>query len=691
MAHFVVFIIIFVLTILFSNVLNKVFPRIPLPLIQIVFGIIIGIIGGGEVIQLDSELFLALIIAPLLFRDAELADISFILKHWKIVFYLVIPVVFISVFVMGGVIHQLLPFIPFAACFAVGAALGPTDAVAVESVGSRFNFPKRVKNILKGEGLVNDASGIIAFQFAIATLATGHFSLFEASGQLILVVIGGVAIGFLAAWLVKNLTALLEDMDAHDSTGYLLLELLLPFVAFFVAEECHVSGIIAAVVAGICQSSRFKRITLFDAKVDVITNSFWNMIAFVLNAIVFILFGLELSRIVIPTLQSPEYSNLFLVTTIVIVTIVLFATRFVLLSLFYKVISMRRQQPFKRYMNDILLLTFSGVKGTVSIATILLTPESITGGQFLFWQRSLMVFIVSGVTLLSFLIGVLVLPLLSEAIENKRNHMAEISLLEEVIQTLSMEAKTRKDPKAMYATIDNYRGRIQDLIIDQEGAATKSDFNELRVLVLRIEVEGLEELYKKKEIDDTSYKIYQRYIQEMERYIVHKFVSTIAFSVVILKRALRAFLHQIMRLRLTHISTEQRIYLTDEQRSSLRYVYLKNTELVLEALENLEGVYDPKLIDYLQAERIRQAELLHERSFIDRVIQRYRPVNIEEMLRGYYLERKLIFEYEAKGLFTKQEAKELRQNVNSLENYSLKENYSNLPYEFFDYLRHHSN
>ncbi|MCH4168037.1 MAG: sodium:proton antiporter [Streptococcaceae bacterium] len=690
MAHLILYLIIFFITILFSNVLNKVFPKIPLPLIQIIFGVILGMLGAGDVIHMDSEIFLALIIAPLLFRDAEIADISFILKHWKIVFYLVIPVVFVSVFVMGGMIHQLLPAIPFAACFAVGAALGPTDAVAVESVGSRFEFPKRVKNILKGEGLVNDASGIIAFQFAIATLTTGYFSVVNATWQLLLTVAGGVLIGLLTAWVSKSLTTLLEEMDAHDSTGYLLLELLLPFVSFFVAEEFHVSGIIAAVVAGVSQSSRFKKISLFDAKVDVITNSFWNMIGFILNAVVFVLFGLEMSRIVIPTLQSPSYSNLFLLSTIVIVTIVLFCTRFVLISLFYKITSRRRKQPFSRYMNDILLLTFSGVKGTVSIATILLTPTTFSEGQFIFWHRSMMLFIVSGVTLLSFLVGVIVLPLLSEAKETKRNHIMEIALLEEVAQLLGEEARTRKDPKAMYATIDNYRGRIQDLIVDQEGSMMKSDFNELRVLILRIEVEGLEEIYKQKQIDDDCYKIYQRYIKEMERFIVHKFVSTVAFTLVIVKRALRAFLHQLVTLKISDGYDQKRVYLTEDQKKSLRFVYLNNTEYVLEALENLEGVYDPKLIDYLQAERIRQAELLHERSFIDRVIQRYRPVNIEEMMRGYYLERKLIFEYEAKGSFTHLQAKELRQNVNELENYSLKDNYNNLPYEFFDYLRHHS-
>jgi CPA1 family monovalent cation:H+ antiporter len=590
---------------------------------------------------------------------------------------------------MGGVIHQLIPAIPFAACFAMGAALGPTDAVAVESVGSRFNFPKRVKNILKGEGLVNDASGIIAFQFAIATLMTGKFSGIQATGQLFLTVVGGFLIGLLTAWIFKNLTTLLEDMDAHDSTGYLLLEILLPFVSFFIAEEFHVSGIIAAVVAGISQSSRFKKITLFDAKIDVVTSSFWRLIVFILNAVVFILFGLELSRIVIPTLQSPNYSNWFLISTILIGTIVLFLVRFILLAIYYKFVSIARRQPFTRYLNDLLILTFSGVKGTVSIATILLTPEIFPTAQLAFWQRSLMLFVVSGVTLMSFLVGILVLPLLAETIETKKAHMMEIALLDEVVWQLTQEAKRKKEPKAMYATIDNYRGRIQDLIIDQEGPMMKRDFNELRVLILRIEVEGLEEAYKQKQIDDVPYKIYQRYIKEMERYIVHKFVSTFAFTMVIIKRALHAFIHQRLSFRFHEHVENKRIYLTDIQREALRFVYLRNTEYILDALEDLEGVYDAQLIDYLQSERIRQAELLHERSFIDRVIQRYRPVNIEEMMRGYYLERKLIFEYEAKGLITKHAAKELRQNVNTLENYSLKDNYNNLPYEFFDYLRHH--
>ncbi|MDR0922126.1 MAG: cation:proton antiporter [Lactobacillales bacterium] len=687
--HAIYYVIAFFTALILSNVVNKIFPKVPLPLIQIILGFGMGFIGAENVVRLNPEMFLALVVAPLLFRDGQEANVSSILKHWKLVGYLAFIVVFATVFSLGLTVHSLLPAIPLAACFAVGASLGPTDVIAVGSISSRLEFPKRVSNVLKGEGLINDASGIIAFQFAIAALTTGKFSLLDAGWAVAFSAVGGAVVGFLVAWIHKAVTSLLEEVDARDITGYLVIEIFLPFLAFFISEEIGVSGIIAAVVAGIMQASSFKQISLFDAQLDTVTNTIWNTITFALNAVVFVLLGIELQQVFLPTLESDVYSNVFLFVTIIVVTALLFVTRFLCLVLYYFVISRRRKQPFKRYMQDMLLTTFSGVKGTVSIATILLTPEYLGIDHFV--ERPLMMFVTAGVTLLSFIVGILVLPLLSETKQVSKNHLVEIAILDEVVAQLEEDAKNLRDKRAMEAAIDNYRLRIQDLIVDSESDTIKKDLQELRLMILQIEIEGLEEAYKKHEIDELSYTVYKRYTQEMERVIIHKFVSSINFLFVILKRMLYSILHQISDLRQGRGTEKKRNRLTHDERKAMRNVYLVNTERILTALENLEGIYDEQLINFLQAERIRQTELLHERAFIDRVIQRAIPNNTDEMMRGYYLERKLIYEYEDEGLLSKREAQNLRRNVNTLESYSLKENYSSLPYEFFDYLRHHGN
>ena len=203
-----------------------------------------------------------MVIGPLLFREAEEADITSVLKHWRVILYLIFPVIFISTISLGWAAHSLWLSLPLAACMAVGAALGPTDLVAFAfPLSERFSFPKRVSNILKGEGLLNDASGLVAFRVALAALATGSFSLGEAGVSLGISIIGGFAVGILTAFVNRWLQTLLLSVRASDIASELLLELSLPLLTFFLAEELHVSGIIAVVVSGILKASRFKHIT----------------------------------------------------------------------------------------------------------------------------------------------------------------------------------------------------------------------------------------------------------------------------------------------------------------------------------------------------------------------------------------------------------------------------------------------
>ena len=140
-----------------------------------------------------------------------------------------------------------------------------------------------MSNILKGEGLLNDASGLVAFQVALTAWTTGAFSLGQASSSLIFSILGGFLIGFLTAMTNRFLHTFLLSVRATDIASELLLELSLPLVTFFLAEEVHVSGIIAVVVAGILKASRFKKITLLEAQVDTVTETVWHTVNFMLN------------------------------------------------------------------------------------------------------------------------------------------------------------------------------------------------------------------------------------------------------------------------------------------------------------------------------------------------------------------------------------------------------------------------
>ena len=678
-----IYLILFLLVLIVSTTTNKLLPFLPLPLVQILLGLGIGLFLPNTDFHLNTELFLAMVIGPLLFREAEEADITSVLKHWRIIVYLIFPVIFISTLSLGALAHFLWLSLPLAACLAVGAALGPTDLVAFASLSERFSFPKRVSNILKGEGLLNDASGLVAFQVALAAWTTGAFSLSQAGTSLALSIIGGFAVGFVTAMINRFLHTFLLSVRATDIASELLLELSLPLMTFFIAEEIHVSGIIAVVVAGILKASRFKKITLLEAQVDTVTDTVWHTVTFMLNGSVFVILGMELEMIAEPILTNPLYNPLLLLVSVVLLTFLLFAIRFVMIYGFYIWRTRRLKKSLRKYMKDMLLLTFSGVKGTVSIATILLIPSNLEQ------EYPLLLFLVAGVTLLSFLTGLLVLPHLSEEQEETKDYLMHIAILNEVTAELEKELEGNKNKLPLYAAIDNYHGRIENLILSQENKSAQEDWEALKLLILSIESDGLEQAYEEGKIGERGYQVYQRYLKNMEQSINRKVASRLTYYFLVSLRILRIVLHELLTFGQTFRSwndkEQRRLRAIDYDQIS--ELYLENTELIIESLENLKGIYKSSLISFMQESRLRETAIIGSGAFVERVINRIKPNNIDEMLRGYYLERKLIFEFEEKKLITTKYAKKLRQNVNNLENYSLKEAANTLPYDMMELVR----
>lgn len=671
-----IYLILFLLVLIVSSTTNKLLPFLPLPLVQILLGIVIGLFLPNTDFHLNTELFLALVIGPLLFREAEEADVTAILKHWRIIVYLIFPVIFISTLSLGGLAHLLWFSLPLAACLAVGAALGPTDLVAFASLSERFSFPKRVSNILKGEGLLNDASGLVAFQVALTAWTTGAFSLGQASSSLIFSILGGFLIGFLTAMTNRFLHTFLLSVRATDIASELL-------VTFFLAEEVHVSGIIAVVVAGILKASRFKKITLLEAQVDTVTETVWHTVTFMLNGSVFVILGMELEMIAEPILTNPIYNPLLLLLSLIVLTFVLFVIRFIMIYGYYAYRTRRLKKKLNKYMKDMFLLTFSGVKGTVSIATILLIPSNLEQ------EYPLLLFLVAGVTLVSFLTGLLVLPHLSDEEEESKDYLMHIAILNEVTLELEKELEDTRNKLPLYAAIDNYHGRIENLILSQENQDDQEDWAALKLLILSIESDGLEQAYEEGNISNRAYRVYQRYLKNIEQGINRKLASRLTYYFLVSLRILRFLLHEVFTLGKTFRSwkNKEQSRLRALDYDQIAELYLANTEMIIESLENLKGVYRRSLISFMQESRLRETTIISSGAFVERVINRVKPNNINEMLRGYYLERKLIFEYEEKRLITTKYAKKLRQNVNNLENYSLKEAANTLPYDMVELVR----
>ncbi len=236
--------------VLASSIIDQLVPKVSAPLIQIGLGLLIAILAPSQIkIELDSEVFLALFIAPLLFNEAKYADKAALWRNRGSIVSLAVGLVVVTTLVIGFSVQTLIPSIPLAAAFALGAALGPTDAVSVASLSKNPGIPERQKSMLKGESLINDASGIVSFQFAIAAAVTGSFSLIDASLEFLVSFFGGILLGIVLGYGSNLLVRGVRSIGLENTTFHVLFEVLTPFIIFMLAEAIGVSGVLAVVEA----------------------------------------------------------------------------------------------------------------------------------------------------------------------------------------------------------------------------------------------------------------------------------------------------------------------------------------------------------------------------------------------------------------------------------------------------------
>ena len=253
-------ILLLMLGLLVSNIVSHYIPYIPTALTQIVFGVMIALIMGDYTFQIDAEWFLLLFLAPLLYNDGRHFSREELWGMKSQIFGNAFILVILTTVLCGFVIYWLVPSIPVAAALALAAILSPTDPVAVNGIAKRISVPEKVMALVRGESLINDASGLIAFKYAIAAAVTGYFSLREAVWDFSYHFLIGAIAGLLLGLIITFIRFGLRKNGINDPVFHSLLQILTPFGVFIVTEDLlHASGVIAVVVAGHVQAGVMKR------------------------------------------------------------------------------------------------------------------------------------------------------------------------------------------------------------------------------------------------------------------------------------------------------------------------------------------------------------------------------------------------------------------------------------------------
>lgn len=408
----VFFILALLAVVVIASIVNRHLTRVPLPIVLIVAGVILAFFPMFWDFSFDPSLFIFAVIAPLLYHEAQTASRYWIGRGARNIASLAILLVTVTVVVVGSLVHALFPVIPLALAMTVCAIVTPTDASAVGALVPETDEFKIPLIILQNESLFNDATGIVAFELSLAAFITGEFSVEHALSDFFVAFVGGLLLGLVLGFVVRGLLHLL--MEFHDDTAFIVVvaELSIPFIVYFVGEEIGVSGILAVVAAGLVQGAERADLGLSSSRMQLVRGNVWEIVEGVLSGIVFVLLGASLPEVI----EQIDSSHHNLVWILVLAGVVLYAAKFVVRLLWTRYLVWMHKKSAHRWL-DALMMTFSGVSGTISLALALTLPSQVNGHSFTY--RPMLIFVASVVIIISIVLPALALPRMVPDQENE--------------------------------------------------------------------------------------------------------------------------------------------------------------------------------------------------------------------------------------------------------------------------------
>jgi Na+/H+ antiporter len=390
--------------------------KVAYPILLVIAGLLVSFVPGLPVVKINPDLIFFIFLPPLLFEASWTISFKEMRKWYRIITSFAFLVVFFTALSVAVVANHFIPGFTIALGFLLGGIVSPPDAVSTAAITKFVKIPRSTSAVLEGESLLNDASSLIIFRFALVAVGTGQFIWQDAAVSFLWMVLGGAGIGLLLAWFFVQAHKKLPT-DAPSDIALTLIE---PYFMYWIAEQLHSSGVLAVVVGGLYMSS--KRLIFLNSASRIRGYSVWESFVFILNGIVFLIIGLELPEIV----QGIRSKGIPLNTAIgygVLVTVVLIVARMIssYAALVATLIFRRRAIPHvtnwkRRYLMP-LLLGWTGMRGVVSLAAALSIPVTLDNGS-LFPHRDLILFITFVAILLTLLVQGLTLPFII-----KRTHL----------------------------------------------------------------------------------------------------------------------------------------------------------------------------------------------------------------------------------------------------------------------------
>lgn len=469
--------------------------RIPYPILLVIGGLVLGIVPGMPEFELDPALVFFGILPPLLYGAAFFTSLRELRSNVQPIGLLAVGLVLATTVGVAVVAHTFVDGLSWASAFVLGAIVSPTDPIAATAIARRFGVPGKLVTIVEGESLVNDGTGLVLYRVAVAAVVAGSFSAFYTGGLFLVSVGGGIAVGLAVGWIVRHIRRRLDNPPAE-----ITISLLTGYVAFIPAELMGVSAVLAAVTAGVYLGWHTPELT--SAQVRLQGLAVWEIVQYLLNALLFVLIGLQLP-VVLDALG--EYSAATLVWYAVVVSATVIALRFA--WVFVVLYAPKKVAGRMTNWRGGVFMSWAGMRGAVSLAAALALPLSTDAGEA-FPGRDLILFLTFSV-ILATLVGMgLTMPLVIRALRleddglearedaKARIHAADAALarLEVLLEEEWVRDDTAERLRGLYGfRTSRFRARLDD---GDDGAieSRSQDYQRLRRELLDAERAALVEL-----------------------------------------------------------------------------------------------------------------------------------------------------------------------------------------------------
>jgi CPA1 family monovalent cation:H+ antiporter len=490
---------------------------LPYPVLLVLGGLALSLIPHLPSMRLQPDIVFYFFLPALLYPAALFTSWRDFRRNLRPILLLAIGLVLFTIVATAWVTHLLLPDLPWAAAFALGAIVSPPDAVAATSVIRRLGVPHRTEVILEGESLVNDATALVALQFAVAALSTGSFSIEAAAGRFVVAGAGGVAFGLLVGFVMRWVQGHLDDPPVQ-----ITFSLLTPFLAYLPAEYFHLSGVLATVAAGIYLG--WYSPLIVTARMRLQSVAFWEMISFLLNGFVFITIGLQLRGILHEvrgdSLTEVMFHALLISAAVLIVRILwVFVATYLPRYLFKPI---RRHFPYPGWRN-VAIVAWSGMRGVISLAAAFALPFALPDGQP-FPGRNYILFFTFCVILTTLVFQGLTLPIIIrklhiplDRITDEEERSARFEANRAALKALEQFAQESRFPgDALERLRAEYQDRLQQLQLcaenpdDCSGQVATPQYQQLQQEALRVERQTIIELRNLHVINDDALRRIQR-------------------------------------------------------------------------------------------------------------------------------------------------------------------------------------